>query len=90
MLTYLLNASLDFLFDQLYNFAFHRLFSAPVATTSDVTTSPGKQRRGRGPNKSKLPKTLQGLMGEANMKFARGEYEQVIVMCKEVIRSGLI
>ena len=27
-------------------------------------------------------------MGEANMMFARGEYEETTAMCKEVIRIG--
>ena len=53
----------------------------------DPTSSPGKGRRQR-VVKSRLPKELQGLMGEANLKFARGEYEEVMVMCKEIIRSG--
>lgn len=38
--------------------------------------------------KSRLPRELQGLMGEANLKFARGEYEEVMMMCQEVIKSG--
>mgnify|MGYP001801187513 FL=1 len=27
-------------------------------------------------------------MGEANMKFARGEYHEVIMMCQEIIKLG--
>ena len=38
--------------------------------------------------KSKLPKDLQGLMGEANLKFARGEATEAIKMCMEIIRLG--
>ncbi|XP_064605107.1 general transcription factor 3C polypeptide 3-like [Liolophura sinensis] len=33
-----------------------------------------------------LPKHLQGLMGEAHLKFARGEHEEAVKMCMEVIR----
>lgn len=36
----------------------------------------------------KLPRHLQGLMGEANMKFARGETDEAIKMCMEVVRLG--
>ena len=36
-----------------------------------------------------LPKHLEGLMGEANMKFAKGEYEEAISMCSEIIRTGM-
>lgn len=39
--------------------------------------------RGR---KSKLPRDLAGLMGQANVSFARGEYNDAILMCQEVIR----
>lgn len=39
---------------------------------------------------SKLPRDLQGLMGEANMNFARGVYEEAVKMCMEVIRLGKI
>lgn len=40
---------------------------------------------GRG-RKSKLPRDLAGLMGQANVSFARGEYNDAILMCQEVIR----
>lgn len=36
-----------------------------------------------------LPKHLEGLMGEANMKFAKGEYDEAISMCSELIRTGV-
>lgn len=39
--------------------------------------------RGR---KSKLPRDLAGLMGQANVNFARGEHNDAIIMCQEVIR----
>ena len=36
--------------------------------------------------KSKLPRDLAGLMGQANVSFARGEHTDAILMCQEVIR----
>lgn len=39
--------------------------------------------RGR---RSKLPRDLAGLMGQANVSFARGEHNDAIIMCQEVIR----
>ncbi|XP_078727217.1 general transcription factor 3C polypeptide 3 [Lampetra fluviatilis] len=38
--------------------------------------------------RSKLPKVLRGLMGEANIRFARGEHEETIKMCMEIIRQA--
>nr|CAB3251339.1 general transcription factor 3C polypeptide 3-like [Phallusia mammillata] len=35
---------------------------------------------------TKLPRELRGLMGEANLRYARGEHEDTIKMCMEVIR----
>ncbi|CAL4091725.1 unnamed protein product [Meganyctiphanes norvegica] len=40
-----------------------------------------KRRRRR------LPAALQGLMGEANLRYARCEYDEAIKMCMEVIRQ---
>ncbi|CAJ0938599.1 unnamed protein product [Ranitomeya imitator] len=39
--------------------------------------------------RSKLPRALRGLMGEANIRFARGEAEEAILMCMEIIRQGM-
>ncbi|KAL3225321.1 hypothetical protein MRX96_049247 [Rhipicephalus microplus] len=33
-----------------------------------------------------LPRYLRGLMGEANMCFARGRYEDAVKMCLEIVR----
>ncbi|XP_053554531.1 general transcription factor 3C polypeptide 3 isoform X2 [Bombina bombina] len=38
--------------------------------------------------RSKLPRALRGLMGEANIRFARGEKEEAIIMCMEIIRQA--
>ncbi|XP_072235438.1 general transcription factor 3C polypeptide 3 isoform X1 [Leuresthes tenuis] len=37
---------------------------------------------------SKLPQALRGLMGEANIRYARGEKEDAILMCMEIIRQA--
>lgn len=47
--------------------------------------SSGQEKRPR----SKLPRALRGLMGEANIRFARGEHEEAILMCMEIIRQGV-
>ncbi|TRZ00176.1 hypothetical protein DNTS_032255 [Danionella cerebrum] len=44
-----------------------------------------KERRHR----SKLPRALRGLMGEANIRYARGDKEDAILMCMEIIRQAL-
>ncbi|KAG9477965.1 hypothetical protein GDO78_013124 [Eleutherodactylus coqui] len=38
--------------------------------------------------RSKLPRALRGLMGEANIRFARGEAEEAVLMCMEIIRQA--
>lgn len=43
----------------------------------------GKEKRRR----RRLPAALQGLMGEANLRYARGEFDEAIKMCMEVIRQ---
>ncbi|XP_051915141.1 general transcription factor 3C polypeptide 3 [Hippocampus zosterae] len=43
-----------------------------------------KERRSR----SKLPRALRGLMGEANIRYARGEKADAIAMCMEIIRQA--
>ncbi|XP_076017992.1 general transcription factor 3C polypeptide 3 [Genypterus blacodes] len=43
-----------------------------------------KERRYR----SKLPRALRGLMGEANIRYARGDKEDAILMCMEIIRQA--
>ncbi|XP_054279234.1 general transcription factor 3C polypeptide 3 [Macrosteles quadrilineatus] len=45
--------------------------------------SKGKQMRSR----NNLPPALKGLMGEANLRYAKGEHEMAITMCFEVIRQ---
>uniref|UniRef100_UPI00398E6898 general transcription factor 3C polypeptide 3 isoform X1 n=1 Tax=Pristiophorus japonicus TaxID=55135 RepID=UPI00398E6898 len=46
-----------------------------------------KMQRERRP-RSKLPKALRGLMGEANIRFARGDREEAVMMCMEIIRQA--
>jgi general transcription factor 3C polypeptide 3 (transcription factor C subunit 4) len=38
--------------------------------------------------RSKLPRDLAGLMGQANVCFARGEHNDAIIMCQEIIRQA--
>lgn len=50
----------------------------------------GRRRRaGDGVKKRRriLPPALQGLMGEANLRYARGERETAVKMCLEIIRQ---
>ncbi|KAJ8252810.1 hypothetical protein GJAV_G00205870 [Gymnothorax javanicus] len=46
-----------------------------------------KMMRERRPH-SKLPRALRGLMGEANIRYARGDKEDAITMCMEIIRQA--
>lgn len=51
-----------------------------------------KGRRQRAGNRMRkrrgvLPPALQGLMGEANLRYARGERETAVKMCLEIIRQ---
>uniref|UniRef100_A0A671M4Y2 General transcription factor IIIC, polypeptide 3 n=1 Tax=Sinocyclocheilus anshuiensis TaxID=1608454 RepID=A0A671M4Y2_9TELE len=39
-------------------------------------------------HRSKLPRALRGLMGEANIRCARGDKEDAILMCMEIIRQA--
>lgn len=56
----------------------------PNAETSRTPkVAPKKQRIQR----SKIPTYLRGLMGEANLRFARGDCETAEKMCFEVIRQ---
>ncbi|XP_062865697.1 general transcription factor 3C polypeptide 3 [Trichomycterus rosablanca] len=38
--------------------------------------------------RSKLPRALRGLMGEANIRYARGDKADAILMCMEIIRQA--
>ncbi|OWF47405.1 General transcription factor 3C polypeptide 3 [Mizuhopecten yessoensis] len=58
--------------------------------TSDGSISPVKMKRKyvkRNP-RSNIPKHLKGLMGEANLKFARGENEEAIQICMDIIKEA--
>ncbi|XP_064653251.1 general transcription factor 3C polypeptide 3-like isoform X1 [Lineus longissimus] len=58
----------------------------PSASTSQEPDSPKKRKKRTRKLHSRLPKDLQGLMGEANLMFARGKRDEAIKMCMEVIR----
>ncbi|PSN53925.1 hypothetical protein C0J52_02409, partial [Blattella germanica] len=51
----------------------------------------GRRRSAGGPplrrRRRVLPPALQGLMGEANLRYARGERETAVKMCLEIIRQ---
>lgn len=38
----------------------------------------------------KLPPHLDALMGEANIKYARSEYDEAMRFCHEIIRQGML
>ncbi|XP_050510726.1 general transcription factor 3C polypeptide 3 [Diabrotica virgifera virgifera] len=48
----------------------------------------GKTKKGSKKDPSKLPAHLKGLMGEANLRYARGDLETAKKMCFEVIRQA--
>lgn len=50
----------------------------------DQPDEPRTRRSRRG----KLPPDLAGLMGQAHVNFARGEYNDAVVMCQEIIRQA--
>nr|CAD7260817.1 unnamed protein product [Timema shepardi] len=50
-------------------------------TTTDGNTTPQKRFR------RSLPPALMGLMGEANLRYARGERDLAVQMCLEIIRQ---
>ncbi|XP_033737271.1 general transcription factor 3C polypeptide 3-like [Pecten maximus] len=57
--------------------------------TSDGSLSPVKKRKYVRKNSNKMiPKHLKGLMGEANLKFARGETEEAIQICMDIIKEA--
>ncbi|GJQ82279.1 hypothetical protein Trydic_g19476 [Trypoxylus dichotomus] len=58
-------------------------------STVTKNQKPKSSRARSGPKKkSKIPPHLKGLMGEANLRFARGEYGLAEKMCFELIRQA--
>lgn len=57
-----------------------------LSKDKDQYSKGGKGKGNRKP-KSKIPIHLKGLMGEANLRFARGEYSVAEKMCFELIRQ---
>ncbi|XP_046641592.1 general transcription factor 3C polypeptide 3-like [Daphnia pulicaria] len=53
----------------------------------EESSNPVKKRKCTRVTK-RLPQLLQGLMGEANLRYARGENEDAINLCKEIIRQA--
>lgn len=54
--------------------------------TSKVNVQQVRQRKKR----RILPPVLQGLMGEANLRFAKGEIDLATKICMEIIRQVLL
>lgn len=63
----------------------HEPDQTDIRIENDDDSNAGTSKTTRGP-KSRLPKDLAGLMGQANVSFARGEHNDAILMCQEVIR----
>lgn len=55
-----------------------------ISPESPSSVSADKKARRR----KKLPKSLEGLMGEANMRYMRSEYDEAVKMCMEIIRMA--
>ena len=60
-------------------------FSEELAHTTKQQLGRKKSRLGMKRTAKKIDPTLQGLIGEANLRFARGDSETAIKMCMEVI-----
>ncbi|XP_078318117.1 general transcription factor 3C polypeptide 3-like isoform X1 [Crassostrea virginica] len=50
--------------------------------------SPTKRKRRRKKKYSDLPIHLEGLMGEANIKFAQGDHDKAISICMDIIKMA--
>lgn len=62
-------------------------FEKNIAEVKENTSNKKKLRSKTLKNRNSLPPALKGLMGEANLRYARGEHENAIKMCFEVIRQ---
>lgn len=62
-------------------------FEKNLAQVKGSTTNLRKLRAKVVRNRNNLPPALKGLMGEANLRYAKGENENAIKMCFEVIRQ---
>ncbi|CAB4069485.1 GTP3C3 [Lepeophtheirus salmonis] len=62
-------------------------FEKEMDQTSRQQLGKKKKRVGVRTRRRKLDPALQGLIGEANLRFARGDKETAIRMCMEVIRQ---
>ena len=62
-------------------------FAKDLKHTTRQQLGKKRQRLGIAPRKKRLDPALQGLMGEANLRFARGDTDTAIRMCMEVIRQ---
>lgn len=62
-----------------------RVSEDPAAVEFEEELQKHKQMKKR-KRRGRLPRDLQGLMGEANLCFARGDYDDATKMCMEIIR----
>jgi len=62
-------------------------FKDEMEQTQKQQLTKKKRRMGQGLRKKRLDPALQGLMGEANLRFARGDVDTAVRMCMEVIRQ---
>ena len=62
-------------------------FSKELKATSKQQLGRKKARLGMPRTRKKLDATLQGMIGEANVKFAKGDFDTAIKLCMEVIRN---
>ena len=62
-------------------------FSKELKATSKQQLGRKKARLGLPRTRKKLDATLQGMIGEANVKFAKGDFDTAIKLCMEVIRN---
>ncbi|PIK47914.1 hypothetical protein BSL78_15214 [Apostichopus japonicus] len=53
-----------------------------------VNETPVRRGAPKGRRKKRVPKHLAGLMGEANLCFARGEIDSAATMCLEIVRQS--
>ncbi|XP_014219424.1 general transcription factor 3C polypeptide 3 [Copidosoma floridanum] len=61
--------------------------ATPEVSTQVDENNPQKPAKGRSRRFKKISRALEGLMGEANIRYARGEISTAIDMCKEIIRQ---
>ncbi|KAG8224016.1 hypothetical protein J437_LFUL001093 [Ladona fulva] len=62
--------------------------TSAIAFEIELQDASRKRRRNRTRKRRNMPPALLGLMGEANLRYARGDREMAVKMCLEVIRQA--